>query len=73
MRLKRGIAFSVVPLLIFINIFDIIIIEKMRKENFLMTLEVLKALAVILEFCMNQDSCKNCPMSQFCGKMPSEW
>lgn len=34
-----------------------------------MTLEVLKALAVILEFCMNQDSCKNCPMSQFCGKM----
>lgn len=37
-----------------------------------MTLEVLKALAVILEFCMNQDSYKNCPMSQFCGKMPSE-
>lgn len=27
-----------------------------------MTLEVL---AVILEFCMNQDSCKNCPMAQF--------
>lgn len=27
-----------------------------------MTLEVLKALAVILEFCLNQDSCKNCPM-----------
>lgn len=26
-----------------------------------MTLEVLKALAVILEFYMNQDSCKNCP------------
>lgn len=25
-----------------------------------MTLEVLKALAVILEFCMNQDSCKTC-------------
>lgn len=22
----------------------------------------LKALAVILEFCMNQDSCKNCPV-----------
>lgn len=29
-----------------------------------MTLEVLKALAVILEFCMNQDSCKTCPMAQ---------
>lgn len=27
-----------------------------------MTLEVLKALAVILEFCMNQDSCKTCPI-----------
>lgn len=34
-----------------------------------MTLEVLKALAVILD----QDSCKNCPMSQFCQKMPCEW
>lgn len=32
-----------------------------------MTLEVLKALAVILEFC------KNCPMAQFCQKMPCEW
>lgn len=38
-----------------------------------MTLEVLKALAVILEFCLNQDSCKNCPMAQFCQKMPCEW
>lgn len=38
-----------------------------------MTLEVLKALAVILEFYLNQDSCKNCPMSQFCQKMPCEW
>lgn len=28
-----------------------------------MTLEVLKALAVILEFCLNQDSYKNCPMA----------
>lgn len=38
-----------------------------------MTLEVLKALVVILEFCLNQDSCKNCPMSQFCQKMSCEW
>jgi len=59
--------------LIFGKNFAIIIIEEMRKEKFLMTLEVLKALAVILEFCMNQDSCKNCPMAQFCGKMPCEW
>lgn len=33
-----------------------------------MTLEVLKALAVILEFCLNQDSCKNCPMAQSARK-----
>lgn len=38
-----------------------------------MTLEVLKALAVILEFCLNQDSYKSCPMAQFCQKMPCEW
>ena len=44
-----------------------------EKGEFLMTLEVLKALVVILEFCMSQDSCKNCPMAQFCGKMPCEW
>lgn len=56
--------------LIFGKNFVIIIIEEMRKENFLMTLEVL---AVILEFYMNQDSCKNCPMAQFCQKMPCEW
>lgn len=38
-----------------------------------MTLDVLKALAIILEFCLEQDSCKNCSMRVFCGKMPCEW
>lgn len=38
-----------------------------------MTVEVLKALAIILEFCLKQDSCKDCAMSKFCGKMPAEW
>lgn len=38
-----------------------------------MTLELLKALQVILENCLNQDNCKNCPMAQFCQKMPCEW
>lgn len=38
-----------------------------------MTLDVLKALAIILEFCLEQDSCKDCPMRDFCGKMPCEW
>ena len=38
-----------------------------------MTLDVLKALAIILEFCLEQDSCKDCLMRDFCGKMPCEW
>lgn len=38
-----------------------------------MTLEVLKALVVILEFCANQDSYETCMLAQFCGKMPCEW
>lgn len=38
-----------------------------------MTLDVLKALAIILEFCLEQDSCKDCHMRVFCGKMPCEW
>ena len=38
-----------------------------------MTLDVLKALAIILEFYLEQGSCKDCPMRDFCGKMPCEW
>ncbi len=38
-----------------------------------MTLELLKALAIILEYCMKQDNCKTCKMSQYCNKMPCEW
>lgn len=38
-----------------------------------MTLEVLKSLAVIHEYCINCDSCKVCVMRQFCNKMPCDW
>lgn len=38
-----------------------------------MTLEVLKALAVILEYCMKQDTCGKCILSGVCQKMPCEW
>lgn len=38
-----------------------------------MTVELLEALAKILETCLEQDSCKDCPMSQFCEKMPCDW
>jgi hypothetical protein len=38
-----------------------------------MTVELLKALELILEACLNQDSCKDCPLRTFCQKMPAEW
>lgn len=38
-----------------------------------MTVEILKAMVTILEFCLEQDSCKTCPFSQYCEKMPCEW
>ncbi len=37
-----------------------------------MPLEVLKALLTLIRFCLEQDSCKNCPMREMCGKMPCE-
>lgn len=38
-----------------------------------MTVELLKALEEILKTCQEQDSCKNCPLANFCQKMPCEW
>lgn len=38
-----------------------------------MTAELLRALAIIAEICAQQDSCKDCPMHDFCGKMPCDW
>lgn len=38
-----------------------------------MTVEVLKALTLLLEMCQAQDSCKSCPLAHFCQKMPCEW
>lgn len=58
--------------LIFRQIFVIIFIESKKGDN-LMTVDVLKALAILLESCQEQESCKTCPMAQFCGKMPCEW
>jgi hypothetical protein len=31
-----------------------------------MTIEVLEALEVVLKTCLEQDSCQQCPMKQFC-------
>lgn len=38
-----------------------------------MTLEVLKALVVIADFCYKQNNCKTCPLKDLCAKMPCEW
>lgn len=38
-----------------------------------MTLEVIKALLIIARVCASAVSCKQCPLKEFCGKMPSEW
>lgn len=37
-----------------------------------MPIEVLKAIITLVRFCMNQNSCSNCPMQEMCGKMPCE-
>lgn len=38
-----------------------------------MTEELLQALLVILQYCLQQNSCEKCPMAQYCDKMPCEW
>ena len=37
-----------------------------------MPVEVLKALETLFNFCIDQDSCENCPMKEECEKMPCE-
>ena len=38
-----------------------------------MTVQLLQALVLILETCLEQDACSKCPMREFCDKMPCEW
>lgn len=38
-----------------------------------MPVEVSNALQVLADFCLNQDSCADCPMREMCGKQPSEF
>lgn len=38
-----------------------------------MTVELLKALLIILRFCYQQDNCKKCPLRDLCAKMPCDW
>ena len=38
-----------------------------------MTLEVLRALITIADFCFNQENCDSCAMKSICLTMPCEW
>lgn len=35
--------------------------------------EVLKALRELADYCLDQNSCSDCPMKDYCGKLPSEY
>lgn len=53
--------------------FDIIFIEKMRKETKIVVSELIKALLTIQNQCAESKSCKDCPLKDFCGRPVSEW
>lgn len=35
--------------------------------------ELLKALLVITNYCINQNSCKKCELQNMCGKIIQDW
>ena len=37
-----------------------------------MTFEILQAIVTLVRFCDRQENCKNCPIKEFCGKMPCD-
>lgn len=38
-----------------------------------MSLELVKALLLIAKICAANKNCQECPLKEFCKKMPSEW
>ena len=38
-----------------------------------MDLCIVKALLIIVKYCASCDNCSECPIHDFCGKMPLEW
>ena len=38
-----------------------------------MSLELVKALLIIVKICVANDDCRKCALKEFCGKLPSEW
>lgn len=38
-----------------------------------MSIELVKALLMIVKVCMSNNDCKKCALKEFCGKVPSSW
>lgn len=38
-----------------------------------MSIDLLRALLVIAQFCLKSDGCEDCLLKGFCGKLPREW
>lgn len=38
-----------------------------------MTVEIMRALVMLADLCLEQNNCKDCPLRDVCGKMPCEW
>lgn len=38
-----------------------------------MSVELVKALLMIIKVCSSATSCDDCVLKEFCGKIPSEW
>ena len=38
-----------------------------------MSIELVKALLMIVKVCMSTSDCKKCALKEFCGKVPSNW
>lgn len=38
-----------------------------------MDVDLVKALMLLFHFCLEQENCSQCPIKDFCRKMPCEW
>jgi hypothetical protein len=38
-----------------------------------MTLEIMRALILLHNYCLEQNKCTECPLYEICMKQPSEW
>ena len=38
-----------------------------------MSVEIIKALLLLLKVCLSTEDCTKCKLKHFCGKQPKEW